>query len=805
MAENRPNGREKHITGQGKDIYKRGDGLGTGPVGSADGHAGRPTGGQTPSGGGAKRAGGQRSPLMTIILIAVLLLGGGGAGLSGLLGGGSGQTTPSNPSSGYSQPSTGNSAVQNLLGGGMSSALSNTLGSYGNVSNGWTVSSNVGRLNTEVASAARAKRTKILGDGKDTVTIMVYLCGTDLESKYGMGTADLQEMAAATLSDKVNIIVFTGGCKQWKNNVVSSSVNQIYKVENGGLRLLEKNAGDSAMTIPENLTGFIKYCAKNYPANRNELIFWDHGGGSISGYGYDEKNQNAGSMNLGGINRALADAGVTFDFIGFDACLMATLETALTLTNYADYLIASEETEPGVGWYYTNWLTELSRNTSMSTLEIGKNIVDDFVAVCAQKCRGQDTTLSVVDLAELEATVPETFKSFAADTAGMVQGNGFKQVSRARGNTREFASSSKIDQVDLVHLASNLGTDESKALADSLLGAVKYNKTSSTVSNAYGISIYFPYQKTSKVKAAAKTYDAIGMDDEYTRCIQQFASMGAAGQGVSSSVSSYASNPLGSLLGAVTSGSGSGGSAIASGDMVSQILMGVLSSTLSGGRELDTERASAYLTENQFDSAQLVWTGDAPQIRLSEEQWELVNDIALSVFYDDGAGYIDMGLDNTFEFTDDGALKDEYDGTWLAIDDQPVPYYHLADVYDGDNYAISGYVPCLVNGTRAELLLMFDNANPYGYIAGYRAVYTGGETDTVAKNVSELTEGDRIDFVCDYYAYDGAYQDSYLFGEQWSYHEDAQISNVYIDADRVDATYRFTDIYGQNYWTPAIP
>ena len=96
-------------------------------------------------------------------------------------------------------------------------------------------------------------------------------------------------------------------------------------------------------------------------------------------------------------------------------------------------------------------------------------------------------------------------------------------------------------------------------------------------------------------------------------------------------------------------------------------------------------------------------------------------------------------------------------------------------------------------------------AGTWGYIAGYRAVYTGGETDTVAKNVSELTEGDRIDFVCDYYAYDGAYQDSYLFGEQWSYHEDAQISNVYIDADRVDATYRFTDIYGQNYWTPAIP
>ncbi|MBO4914617.1 MAG: peptidase C11 [Oscillospiraceae bacterium] len=805
MDENRPRGREKNVTGQGKDIYKRGDELGTGPLGSQNGHSGRT---EANGSGSGKRASGGMNPLMIIVAIAVLVLGGGGVGLSGLLGGGSSSQVTNAPSSssGYTQPSAGASqssgSAQSILGGGMSSALSSMLGSYGSVSSGWAEGSNCGRLNETVATNARAKRTNILGNGRDTVTIMVYMCGTDLESKHGMGTADLQEMAAASLSDKVNLIVFTGGCSQWQNNVVSSRVNQIYKIENGGLRLLEKDAGTSPMTLSSNLTSFIKYCAKNFPANRNELIFWDHGGGSLSGYGYDEKNKTAGSMELAGIDKALSDAGVKFDFIGFDACLMATLENALMLTKYADYMIASEETEPGVGWYYTNWLNELSKNTSMPTLSIGKRIVDDFVDVCAQKCRGQDTTLSVVDLSELEATVPETFKGFAVDTAGMVQGSEYKKVSKARGSTREFAASNKIDQVDLVHLASNLGTDESKALADSLLSAVKYNRTSSTVSNAYGLSIYFPYQKTSKVKAATAAYNAIGMDDEYTRCIQQFASMGSAGQGVSSSVSSYASNPLGALLG----GSGSSsGSSIGSSDMVSQILMGVLSSTLTGGRSMDADRAAQYLTDNQFDSSQLVWTGDTPQISLSEEQWSLVNDIALSVFYDDGTGYIDLGLDNTFDFTENGALKGEYDGTWLAIDSQPVPYYHLMDVYEGDSYYISGYVPCFVNGERGELLLMFDNANPYGYIAGWRSFYIDGETETVAKNVYELNDGDKIDFACDFYGYDGTYQGSYLFGDEWIYHEDAKISNVYIDAVNANATYRFTDIYGQNYWTPVIP
>lgn len=61
-------------------------------------------------------------------------------------------------------------------------------------------------------------------------------------------------------------------------------------------------------------------------------------------------------------------------------------------------------------------------------------------------------------------------------------------------------------------------------------------------------------------------------------------------------------------------------------------------------------------------------------------------------------------------------------------------------------------------------------------------------------------------FLCDYYSYDGTYQDSYYLNEApWEYHADAQISNVYIDASAASATYQFTDIYGQSYWTEAMP
>ena len=784
--DNRPQGRQKHVTGSGKSIYKRGSGQGTGPVGSSGGYAGRPgtTGGGSASGGGVTRSGGRISPI--VIILAVLLLGGGGGGLlSGLLGGGS--STPSN-----NVPVTPTVSYQSSQG----LDLSSLFGGYtSSTSSGSWTNSNDGSLNTSVDKSARSKYTTVKGNGSDTVTLMVYMCGTDLESKSGMATSDLQEMANATLSDKVNLLVYTGGCRQWQNSVVSSSSNQIYKVESGGLQRLEKNLGSQPMTDPNTLSSFIQYCTKNYPANRNCLIFWDHGGGSLTGYGYDEKYASSGSMPLQGIDQALKNGKCKFDFIGFDACLMATLENALTLTPYADYLIASEETEPGVGWYYTNWLTALSKNTSLSTLEIGKKIADDFVDVCAQKCPGQKTTLSVVDLAELQNTAPDKLTDFAVSTSNLLKNNQYQTVSKARSSSREFAASSRIDQVDLIHLASNIGTTECNALANTLRSAVKYNRTGSGMTNAYGLSIYFPYQASSKVRTAVSEYNAIGMDSEYTRCIQQFASMEQGGQ----SISYGNTNPLFSLLGTggVSSGSGSV-------DMLSGLL-----STLMSGRSLDmdVDRTAEYISSNQFDANALVWTteGGLPVMRLSEEQWGMVENLELSVFIDDGEGYIDMGLDNTFNFTEDGALVGVFEDTWLAINDQPVAYYVTDSLFDGDTFSITGRVPALVNGERADILIVFDNSNPYGYVAGYRRDYRDGETETIAKSLNEFSDGDTIDFLCDYYGYDGTFIDSYMLGDQMVVDGELTVSDVYIDEYDVSACYRFTDIYCQSYWTPVMP
>ena len=761
-------------------------------------------------------------------------------------------------SSGYTGSFASNSYFANnsgSFGNGSGSTgldLSTLFGGYPTVNNGsytssaWSGGSNTGTENNTVTDGARPKFTAIKGNGADTVTIMVFMCGTDLESNYSMATKDLQEMANAEIGDNVNIIVYTGGCAQWKNNLVSSRTNQIYKIENGGqFRLLNDNVGNKPMVTPSTLSEFIRFCAQNYPANRNMLILWDHGGGSITGYGYDQKFKSSGSMTLDGIDQALAEGGITFDVIGFDACLMATVETAQMASKYGDYLLASEESEPGIGWYYTDWVTLLSRNTSTPTITLGKRIVDDFVAHCARQCPGQDTTLSLTDLAEFSYAVPPLLNDWSDATVSLIK-NDYRTVSRARGSAKEFAESSRIDQADLASICYNLNNTESKALINALLGAVKYNRTSNTVRNAYGLSIYFPYRSMSSVKKAVNTYSKIGMDDSYSRCVQAFATYASSGQ--ASSYSNGYSSGLGSLLsglsGYSTSGSGSSGygsgsgyssgygsSSYSSSYDTSDLIYALLGQMMSGrsienveglteensdfiaetfnSGTLDARSVADYVSANTFDASLLNWAAGedgAPEMLLPQDQWNLISELKLSVFRNDGEGFIDLGLD-LYEgfFKPNGALSGEYDGGWLHINGQEVAYYQMYTVVANDGTKVTlGRVPCLYNGQRANLLIEIVNDEPA--VVGVCFNYDDDpEILTYAKAATEYNSTDTVTFIADYYTYDNVYENTYRISDEFTVGDGLEASFMLVaDAEEINPCYRFTDFYGQEYWTPVM-
>jgi len=279
---------------------------------------------------------------------------------------------------------------------------------------------------------------------------------------------------------------------------------------------------------------------------------------------------------------------------------------------------------------------------------------------------------------------------------------------------------------------------------------------------------------------------------------------------------------LNSLFGALMSGGSGGSSGGGSIDAaaVAQLLGALMQNS---GRALpnvgleeeeagflDTElleNSGAYLAENRFDPSALVWTEKEGQtvLSLSEEQWDLVQDVELNVFVDDGTGYIDLGLDNVLEFTGAGDLLGEYDQTWLSVNGQIVAYYMLESAGTAEDYKITGYIPAQLNGRRVDLMVCFTDEVPDGEILGAAPRYDEDtETATIAKGLIEIADGDVIDFLCDYYDYDRNFQDAYYLGDPLTVSGPLSLGNIRMDNSAYIAAYRFTDIYNNHYWTPSL-
>ena len=217
-----------------------------------------------------------------------------------------------------------------------------------------------------------------------------------------------------------------------------------------------------------------------------------------------------------------------------------------------------------------------------------------------------------------------------------------------------------------------------------------------------------------------------------------------------------------------------------------------LTSFLGGGRSIeglddsntdfmqdtDVSDTAEYLSTHYFDTSNLIWekSNGIYTMKLPESQWEMVHKLDLNMFYDDGSGYIDLGLDNVYSFDENGDLVADTEKNWLSINGNVVAYYHTDTIKSGNDVIITGYVPAFLNGERVNLIIQFTN-DDNGVITGASTDYINGETDAVAKNLTEIKNGDTLEFICDYYTYDMEYQDSYLIGDKVTVTDNMTISN----------------------------
>ncbi|MBQ6442960.1 MAG: hypothetical protein IJJ13_10280 [Lachnospiraceae bacterium] len=256
-------------------------------------------------------------------------------------------------------------------------------------------------------------------------TILLYVNGANMESKYGLPSKSLNQMMEAPVHEDVNILVLTGGAASWSDSLytegmdsVSTECNQVWmmtgatgKKPHGALKLLEPEGIEGAealsMEDPKMLQSFLDYGVKNYPAKRYDLILWDHGKGPARGFCSDEvrkRTDGESHMAVAEIAEAIHASSIErLDLIDFHACLMGNLEVALALSPYTDYLVCSPDTMPGDGEDLKGWLELLNQDPEVSGWESGKRIVDGTIAhyKTREKRSAAQATLSVVDTKNL--------------------------------------------------------------------------------------------------------------------------------------------------------------------------------------------------------------------------------------------------------------------------------------------------------------------------------------------------------------------------------------------------------------------
>ena len=612
------------------------------------------------------------------------------------------------------------------------------------------------------------------GNASDTYTLMLYMCASDLESECGFATEDLNEIMYGYTAGNLNVIVQTGGTAEWQNTVVADDRCQRYQVTEDGLELVDDSLGMQNMADSATLTDFIQYCSSNYAADHYGLVLWDHGGGVVGGYGYDE-NFGGDSMSLTEMSRALGDASVHLDMLGFDACLMANFETCLMAAPYADYLIASEEPEPGCGWYYTDWIGKLSENCGIPPKRYGRQIIDDYITESGWDSPSMYSTLGMFDLQQVTQKLLPAWSQFSDDAVQQLSAGEYRRISQSRSNTRAVYQS-ELDHIDLLDYAQHSQSETADQLEQAVSDCVVYYRETENGSGDNGLSILFPYYDLSALDMLEEMYQTLGYDDAYPAFLEQFANVMAGGQ---ISVSGF-----------------------------SNTQNHAAASEYSGFQWFDADAGydESYYETYSADLSLLETTEVDGRcvLELSEEDWEIVNDAAMQMFAVYDGFYVDMGLDDYCEFDDYGNLIVEYDQTWVALDGQVVPFFHESYTSDGDSFFTCGSVPCVYNGIDAEIVLVWDTEHPSGYAAGVRPVYTDS---VAAKGLYDICDGDTFQVYYDIYDEDLNYVETMTLDDEIFTVQDSLEVGYADAAEQLGDTfiyYVLEDIYNNTYYTDSI-
>ncbi len=384
-----------------------------------------------------------------------------------------------------------------------------------------------------------------------TWTVMLYQDADDQTLEKDI-FIDFNEVERVGSSDRVHIVAqmdrFSGafsGDGNW------TGTRRYYLTQDNELNRIHsqvmQDLGEVNMADGNSLADFIEWGVKNYPADKYMLILSDHGMGWPGGWsdpdpGGRDRSSTPLSARLGDniylmeLENALAAgrqaAGIDkFELIGLDACLMAQMEVMTALEPHARYAVASEEVEPSLGWAYAAFLGDLVRNPDMDGAQLGKSIVDSYIAddqrITDPAARAdflregsslggsfgyssgseqqvlsqleQEITISAVDLSAFPALL-EGLNNFAYT----LQNEDQQLIAQAREYTQSYTSifgrQVPPSYIDLGHFAllleNNTSSSRVKQAADQLVSDLQRviiaEKHGEAKNGSTGLAIYFP-------------------------------------------------------------------------------------------------------------------------------------------------------------------------------------------------------------------------------------------------------------------------------------------------------------------------
>ncbi len=623
-----------------------------------------------------------------------------------------------------------------------------------------------GASGTLNVTRARQKSTPMGNDG--TWTIFVYLCGTDLESEdgYGAATDDLDQMLQAKGSDNVRFIVQTGGTSEWQNNVFSNKACERYLVQNQDLELVD-SVPLSNMGKSSTLSDFLTWGVQNYPADKMGVVFWNHGGGSITGACFDELNEDD-SLSLLEINDALSKTyekmSDRFEFIGFDCCLMGSVESANVLATYARYFFGSEEVEPGSGWNYTAIGDYLAQNSNADGASLGKVVTDSFYSECEAIDQESECTFTIVDLDKFDEFsvafndyAKALYEASANDLAGIVRGA--QGADNFGGNNRSEGYTNMVDVGGIIEKCSAYA-DGSAALK-ALKNCIVYNKNGDTHSGASGLSIYYPLEVQGSKEI--EIFSGVCISPYYLSLVDMVA-RGYSDNGYTNDM--FFDDD---------------------GDWFSD----------NGSNDYFDDSYFDYDYEEEGESSLITFTQkpatdqDGFGFVLSQKSLEYTASVVAYVFLEvDDETLVCLGeTDDIIGDWNTGAFRDNFDGYWLSLPSGDLLTTYVADY--GDDYTVYT-CPILLNGTETNLRVR----QYYDYSVVVEGVWDGiGEGGCAGREIKPLKKGDKI--VPIYYLDD----ESEIEGDSYTWKKNDNLDYAYLPAGDYYYGFEINDVYGDYYIT----